>query len=194
MSMSKQSNNNKKSMSLTESTPKLSNRFEALSLEEQKPRKNTKTRSDQNSPKGFDRPNWRTPDNNAFALYTKTPRKGSNQPQINRRKLKAIGISAHSQLRHHNPKLSASEHWRLANNTFEKQAYLLWSRENQVAIKNKQPQIPYDSYAYIRRIKNQIKEAQQARLEREAWRFFCAEREDWSRRNPNQSWPDWLNT
>jgi len=149
--MSKQSTN-KKSNTLRK-TPDIqtSNRFEVLSQLDSTKNKSQKATKDLEPKAGFDHPNWRHPVNKAQKLYTRTPKEGSHQQQ---RPKVHLNRSVTDLVLHHCPgDTPINSHWKLPNNTYEKQAYLHWSRENRVAFQRKLPQIPYDPWQYIQRIK-----------------------------------------
>jgi hypothetical protein len=188
--MSKQSTNSKSNTHISESTVPTSNRFDVLSSKGKTNRKTQKKQSNQKAQPGFDHPNWRHPVNKAQELYTRTPKQNPNQLQ--RRRLFINTSVTEANLVHCNSRVPINGHWKLPNNTYEKQAYLHWSKENSLAFKRNEPQIPYDPWQYIRRIKADARKRQQKAFEKEAWSLFQDARLEWIKANPKLSLPDWL--
>ena len=183
MSMSKQSTNKKTAKLPYEPNITTSNKFEALSSRQQQNTKIKKNQSDLTPKPGFDHPNWRHPVNKAQKLYTKTPRDGSNQ--VERPKVAIPRSVRYFKLSHCNSRTPINSHWKLPNSTYEKQAYLQWSKENSVAFKRGLPQIPYDPWQYIHRIQAEIRKEEKLQLSRDTWAFFQKTRRDWKSQNPN---------
>ena len=190
MSMSKHSTNKKSNTPKSESAIPTSNRFDVLSSKGKTNRAKPKNQSNKKATTGFDNPNWRSPVNKVQELYTRTPRPDSSQLQ--RRRLYISNSVTDLNLVHCNSRVPISGHWKLPNNTYEKQAYLHWAKENSLAFKRKEPQIPYDPWQYIRRIKSDAKKREQQAFEKEAWALFQEAKLEWIKANPKLALPDWL--
>ena len=125
--------------------------------------------------------NWRKP-NSTQELYKKT----ANYTPRDKPSTLFISLSvSEDQLRHCKRGLPVSEHWKLPENTFEKQAYLHWCQENSLAFRRHQPQIPYDAVSYVRRIKKRLVDAKRQKLERDAHRLYQEEKVSWISANPD---------
>ena len=87
-----------------------------------------------------------------------------------------ISEKASRQYVHCEPTLSTGEHWLLPNNTYEKQAYLLWQKDHAKAFRSKKEHPSYDS-SFSRYLSLAIQKLDGQVLAARAYELYLTERE-----------------